>query len=133
VRNGRTLAVLLALSLAAWLPELGVFYVLMLAFPMPASLPVAMLGGSVSNFATLIPSSPGYVGTFDGALVKVVSDVLGNTLMSSIAAYAVLVHLALLVPVTAAGAVIMWRSDTSVGKFARMARQRAVMDPAAAA
>jgi uncharacterized protein (TIRG00374 family) len=100
---------LIVLSFAAWAGQFGLFYVLMLTFPLPASPGLALLGGTVANFATLIPSSPGFVGTFDAALARVLVDT-SNTTFSTATAYALIVHSVLFLPVILAGGVIMWRT-----------------------
>jgi uncharacterized membrane protein YbhN (UPF0104 family) len=72
------------------------------------------VSGAAANFATLVPSSPGYVGTFDGVVIKVLSDTAGiSTDMA--AAYAVVVHATLFVPVVALGSLILWRANLSIG------------------
>jgi uncharacterized membrane protein YbhN (UPF0104 family) len=111
VRGAHRLGVILGLSVLAWCFELGLFYVLMLGFPLPASVPLAFLVGSAANFATLIPSSPGYVGTFDGALIKVLTDSAGVPPDPAVAgAYALVVHATLFLPVIILGTLVLWRS-----------------------
>src|SRR5262249_37290745 len=75
LRNWRALPGLVGLSILGWVCQFGMFYVLMLAFPLPASFPLALLGGGVANFATLLPSAPGYVGAFDATLIKLLMDI----------------------------------------------------------
>lgn len=116
VRNGPRLAALGALSLLAWTSELGLFYALMFAFPMPASFSLAALGGTSANFATLIPSSPGYVGTFDAALVRVLMDTAGLALELA-TAYTLLVHVTLYLPVVLLGIGILWRRHLNLGQL----------------
>jgi uncharacterized protein (TIRG00374 family) len=103
---------LLGLSLLAWCSELGLFFVLLLSFNLPASYPLALLVGSASNFATLVPSSPGYVGTFDGVLINVLRDVTGVA-AGQAAAYDVVVHAALFLPVVVVGTLVLWRSHVT--------------------
>jgi uncharacterized protein (TIRG00374 family) len=112
VRGARRLLALLALSLLAWCAELGVFYVLLFGFPIRGSYPLALLVGASANFATLLPSSPGYVGTFDNALVKVLSDSAGISPGLALA-YAVVVHATLFLPVVVLGTLVLWRSHVS--------------------
>ncbi len=120
VRGWRLLARLAVLSVLAWTCELALFYVLMLGFPLPASVPLAVVGGAAANFATLVPSSPGYVGTFDAVLVKVLVDVsAGSVTPEQATAYALVVHATLLVPVILLGALILWRSNVSLKQIAR--------------
>jgi uncharacterized protein (TIRG00374 family) len=107
---------LLALSLLAWCFELGLFFVLLLAFGLPASYPLALLVGSAANFATLIPSSPGYVGTFDGVLINVLRDVTGVA-AGQAAAYDVVVHATLFLPVVVVGTLVLWRSHVTIDQI----------------
>jgi uncharacterized protein (TIRG00374 family) len=125
VRGWRLLGQLALLSVGAWLCESGVFYVLMFGFPIPASPALAILGGSAANFATLVPSSPGYVGTFDGVLVKVVMDALGSAVVyEEVLAYALVVRALLFLPVTVAGLLVLWRSDLSFAEIVRFGAVR---------
>jgi uncharacterized protein (TIRG00374 family) len=118
------LARLMGLSLLAWLCELSIVFVLLLGMPVPRSLPQALVAGAVANFATLVPSSPGYVGTFDGALSRVLQDTAGVSAAVALAS-AVLVHATLLVPVTLVGLVILWRSRVSLVQVSRAATSAA--------
>jgi uncharacterized membrane protein YbhN (UPF0104 family) len=124
------------LSIAAWLFETGVFYVLMFGFAFPASFSTAILGGTAANFATLVPSSPGYVGTFDGVLVKVIGDALGAIVeYEEILAYALVTRLVLFLPVTLVGVVLMSQEGLSFGdlvKFKATARNSTVEKAAGA-
>jgi uncharacterized protein (TIRG00374 family) len=114
VRGAHRLGVILGLSVVAWCFELGLFYVLMVGFPLPHSVPLAFLVGSAANFATLVPSSPGYVGTFDGALIKVLTDSAGVPIDPGLAgAYALVVHATLFLPVIILGTLVLWRSHMS--------------------
>ncbi len=131
VRGGRRLLALCGLSLGAWLVELGLFFVLMGSFSLPGSYPVALLSGTAANFATLIPSSPGYVGTFDAALITVLVDTT-RVSAEQATAYALVVHATLFLPVVAAGLLVLWLSDVSVGQVIRARRtHREAPTPAA--
>jgi uncharacterized membrane protein YbhN (UPF0104 family) len=118
---------LLGLSLLAWCFELGLFFVLLPAFGLPTSYPLALLVGSASNFATLIPSSPGYVGTFDGVLINVLRDITGVA-AGQAAAYDVVVHATLFLPVVIVGTLVLWRSHVSFDQLAH-ARKPATDTP----
>jgi uncharacterized membrane protein YbhN (UPF0104 family) len=107
---------LLGLSLLAWCFELGLFFVLLLSFGLPASYPLALLVGSAANFATLVPSSPGYVGTFDGVLINVLHDVAGIA-TGQAAAYDVVVHATLFLPVVLVGTLVLWRSHVTFNQL----------------
>lgn len=109
VHSPSRLVRLLAMSLLAWSLELGLFYVLLLSLKLPASYPLALLVGSAANFATLVPSSPGYAGTFDSVLIKVLGDV-ANIPAGPAAAYDLVVHATLFLPVVVLGTLVLWRS-----------------------
>jgi len=102
----------LGLSLVAWCIELGLFWVLLIALGLSASYPLALLVGSAANFATLIPSSPGYAGTFDSAVIKILTDSAGVAAVQALA-YDVVVHAALWLPVVVVGTLVLWRSHMS--------------------
>ena len=103
---------LLALSLVAWCFELGLFFVLMFSLGIAGSYPQALLVGSAANFATLLPSSPGYAGTFDAALTKVAQDVLGIS-AGLAGAYDLIVHATLFLPVVV---VVRWCSGAPTSR-----------------
>jgi uncharacterized membrane protein YbhN (UPF0104 family) len=117
VRSPGRLAGLLALSVLAWCVELGVFFVLLFSFRLTATYPQALLVGTAANFATLVPSSPGYAGTFDFALKQVLQDVAGVA-GTPATAYALVVHYVVLIfPVVAVGMLVLWRSHMTFGQI----------------
>jgi uncharacterized protein (TIRG00374 family) len=120
VRGWRRLGSLFILSLLAWAFELSLYYLVMLGFPLPASFALALVAGAAANFATLVPSSPGYIGTFETALVGVLQQVPGVAPVVA-TAYALVVHAAVLVPVVLAGAVVLWLSGLSLAQLTAVA------------
>ncbi len=109
VRGRHRLLQMVVLSLVAWCVELSLFLVLMPGFGIPLNPALALVVGSAANFATLIPSSPGYVGTFDGALITVLRDTAGIAAAPA-TAYAIVVHATLFLPVVVLGTLLLWRS-----------------------
>lgn len=99
--NGGTMARLIAWSGCTWLAEGCVFWFAALALRSIASPSASWLALPVGTLATLIPSTPGYVGTFDYFTVHAMAA-LGNNAISS-TAYALLVHALLWFPPTIAG------------------------------
>ena len=69
-------------------------------------IPETMLTTGIANLATLIPSSPGYVGPYEAAVILVLSGALGLSRELALS-YGVLVHVMLWLPVTIWG-VIEW-------------------------
>ena len=108
LRQARALASVLALSLIAWLAEATMYYVIMLGFPFPARPEAALLGAAAANIGTMIPSSPGYVGTFDWPLQQVLVEVFAvpRALATS---YTLVLHAALVLPVVMLGLFFLWR------------------------
>ncbi|MBM2811238.1 MAG: hypothetical protein HW416_1997 [Chloroflexi bacterium] len=118
IANPRTAATVLALSLLAWLIESSMYAVVMLGFHVPGGLAASLLGTAFANLATLIPSSPGYVGTFDLALQRVLTDVFSAT-PGEATGYTIMIHLTLLVPVVVAGLIFLWRENLSLSDLGR--------------
>jgi glycosyltransferase 2 family protein len=117
----------LALSLLAWAAEAAMYVVIMAGFNVPDAVAAGPFGAAVANLATLVPSSPGYVGTFDLALQKVLVDVFHIT--ADVATSATLVvHLTVIIPVVLLGLVFVWREDLPLAQLARRphALQKAV-------
>jgi uncharacterized protein (TIRG00374 family) len=116
VHSPGRLARLLGLSLLAWCFELGLFFVLLVSFGLGASYPLALLVGSAANFATLVPSSPGYAGTFDSVVIKVLGDAAGVGAVQALA-YDIAVHATLFLPVVAVGTLVLWLSHMTFGQI----------------
>jgi glycosyltransferase 2 family protein len=124
----------LALSLLAWGIEATMYVVIMAGFNVPDAIAAGPFGAAVANLATLVPSSPGYVGTFDLALQKVLVDVSEGgfgvfRVAPDVAASATLViHLTFILPVVLLGLVFLWKEDLPLAQLARRphALQKAV-------
>ncbi len=103
--RGHTMSLLLLWSAAAWLSEGCVFWFAAMALPPLVEPSAGWLALPIGTLATLIPSTPGYVGTFDFFTVKAMT-VVGNQLAAA-TAYAFLVHALLWFPVTLIGGAYM--------------------------
>jgi glycosyltransferase 2 family protein len=100
--SGRGMLVrLMAWSAIAWLAEGCMFWCCALAFPSIAVPAAAWLALPVGTIATLIPSTPGYVGTFDYFTARAMTE-SGNALAAA-TAFAVAVHAVLWIPPTLVG------------------------------
>ena len=99
-------AALLALSLTLWVAEAGVYAVLGHVAGVPLSLADGVYVMALANVAAMVPAAPGYVGTFDAAMVLGVR--LAGAGPSSVALpYVLLVRFVLFVPITLVGLVIL--------------------------
>lgn len=102
----RLLLSMLAVSMLVWAGEAGLFYFVLLGAGVEGSPLVALLVMAVATLSTLVPSSPGYVGPFHLAAFTAISLVGGTAAQAG--SYAVIVHLALWLPTTLAGALAIW-------------------------
>ncbi len=99
--QGRNMVRLVAWSLLAWLAEGAVFWCAGLALASIAKPLAAWLALPVGTLATLIPSTPGYVGTFDYFTVRAMLAL--DNAVTAATAYALLVHAMLWLPPTLLG------------------------------
>lgn len=93
---------LLAWSFLAWGCEGFVFWLTALAIPSLAHPVAAFLALPIGSLSTLIPSTPGYVGTFDFFVVESMK-ILGNSPVAA-TAFAFLIHMILWLPPIVVGA-----------------------------
>ena len=97
-----TLAKILFLSALAWAGEAGLFWALLDGFGFPAGAASGAVVMAITTLATLVPSSPGYVGPFHLAAYAATSLMGGSP--DQAASFAVLAHAAVWLPTTAVGA-----------------------------
>jgi uncharacterized membrane protein YbhN (UPF0104 family) len=95
-------AALLALSMVLWLVEGGVYAVVGGVAGVHLSLLDGLYVMALANIAALVPAAPGYVGTYDAAVLLGISLVTSASHPSALA-YVVLVRFVLFVPITLAG------------------------------
>src|SRR5574341_2441713 len=131
LRSPADLLMTLITSVFIWLTETGKYWFVMHAFDFHVSFFVLMLMTAVVNLATTLPSSPGYVGTFDepGIEILKVFGVEQNTA----AAYTLVLHAALWFPITLLGMYYMARQGVKWGDFARATQAIKEAEPEAAA
>jgi len=111
--RGPSLLVILLLTVFGWVSEASVYWLLFMGFSIPVGLGGAMLGMSAANLATIIPSSPGYVGTFHLPLQSVLTAGYGVD-PSEAAAYAIVAHAVLVLPIAALGIILLAREGLSL-------------------
>lgn len=111
LRSGRDVAMIFVTSLVIWLAETVKYWFVMHSFPFSVPFYVLMLMNGVVNLATTIPSSPGYVGTFDWPGIEIL--VTFGVRREVATAYTGVLHAALWLPITVLGAYYMWRERVS--------------------
>ena len=112
VRSPKGLMKVIAWSVPVWVFELGMYYVIALGFDIRPSfgtelqfLAAIVIFGVAGNLAGVVPALPGNWGTMDVAGAGALIAVGANN--DAAAAFALTVHVALWVPVTVAGALIL--------------------------
>jgi uncharacterized protein (TIRG00374 family) len=119
LRSGRELASVAAFSLLAWGLESAMYLIIAPAFRLSLGPPEALLTTAVANLATLIPSTPGYIGVFETGVGIVVGGLLGYDRALALS-YAIVVHAALYFPITLWGLYYWTRSQFSFGAVRRI-------------
>jgi uncharacterized protein (TIRG00374 family) len=110
--SGTQMPKLLGLSALAWFFEGSVFYTAARSIPAFQEPLAALLAFPVATLATLLPSTPGYAGTFHYFAIWA-TEVMGNPVAEA-TAFAVIVHMMLWLTVTISGGfcAIIWISKT---------------------
>jgi uncharacterized protein (TIRG00374 family) len=117
LRSPRDLLMTLVTSLAIWLTETTKYWFVMHAFDFTVSFFALMLMTAVVNLATTLPSTPGYVGTFDEPGIEILK--LFSVQADIAAAYTIVLHAALWLPITLLGFWYMGRQGVRWGDFGR--------------
>lgn len=107
LRSGRDVAMVFVTSVVIWLTETVKYWFVMHGFGFTVPFYVLMLMNGVVNLATTIPSSPGYVGTFDTPGIEVLKAF--GVPAETAAGYTFVLHAALWFPITALGTYYMWK------------------------
>ena len=92
---------LLVLSLVVWTLEAGVYLAVAHATDVDLGAAGALYVVALTNLSALVPAGPGYVGTFDAAVILAVGS-LGNA-GSAALGYLILLRFVLFVPITLVG------------------------------
>jgi len=112
IRSPGVLAVAAGVSLASWLAEASMYYVVGEAFHLGVGFDVYLIIAAAANLALSIFASPGGVGPFELATREVL--VLYKVSSASASAYAIALHALLLVPVIVVGVVLLWSMHISL-------------------
>jgi uncharacterized protein (TIRG00374 family) len=114
LRSPRDVVMILFTSILIWLFETGKYWFLMHGFAFSVSFFALMLMNGIANLVTIIPSAPGYIGTFEAAGVAVLEAYgVGHAVAS---AYTVVLHAALWLPITVLGGLFWLREGLSLSQ-----------------
>jgi uncharacterized membrane protein YbhN (UPF0104 family) len=98
--------VLLAVSLLIWCVEASVYMAVGHAVDIALSLQDALAVVAFTNAAALIPAAPGYIGTYDAAVIFAVGAI-SSASKSTILSYLLLLRFVLFIPITLVGLVLL--------------------------
>ncbi len=101
LRSFRNVIMIFFTSILIWLLETVKYWFVMHAFNFEVSFFALMLMNGVVNLATTLPSAPGYVGTFDEPGIEILK--LYGINANIAAAYTLVLHAALWLPITLLG------------------------------
>lgn len=118
IRSAGSLTLVLLFSILVWSFETTMYRTMMAAFGFDVTFHRLMLMSAAANLATSLPSAPGNIGTFDGAVILTLKPTIGENLAI---AYISLLHAVLWSTETFAGLFFMWRTGTTRREIARLA------------
>ena len=129
LHSPRRLLAIFLLSVPVWLSEAGLYFFIALGFEIDVEFSslgilvgVLILTTATSNLGTSIPSTGGGIGPFEFfAQATLIFFGVGAAVAS---AYTLVVHAALLIPVTILGLVYVWVGDLSLIDLARSSQSR---------
>ncbi len=124
--RGRHLIWITFLSLATWLAMALSYYFTFFAFGLAPPLHASVVMVVVTALAVMLPSGPGFVGTFElgakyGLMLFGVSE---QTAVS----YAIFYHAVQFFPVTLIGAYYLWRENFSLARAVQDEEEAALLD-----
>lgn len=114
---------LLVVSLAIWCVEASVYIAVGHAVGIELGLQDGLAVVAFTNAASLIPAAPGYIGTYDAAVIFAVNAVT-NASRSAVLSYLILLRFVLFVPITVVGFVLL------VVRYGGLSRVRAARQAA---
>jgi uncharacterized protein (TIRG00374 family) len=111
LRSGRDMLFIMGISILLWLVETWKYWFVMLAFHFHQPFYVLVFTCAIANLATSLPSTPGYLGTFEVASIE--SLVPFGVPRHTATSFTLGLHAALWLPITALGAYYAWRESLS--------------------
>ena len=117
LRSPKLIGAVALSSITAWGLEASMYWMVARAFGGSVraimGLPETLLTTGIANLATLVPSSPGYVGPFEAGIKTVLNGALGVDAAQALS-YAIVVHACLWFPITVWGAMEWSRMHLSM-------------------
>ena len=131
LRSTASMISVFGLSIVAWLLETSMYFTLgTWGFDLrggdgqPLPFYAYILATAFANLSTLIPQAPSYIGVFD-AIAKVVLVGAFGVASGVATSYVLVLHAALIIPITVLGFVYLWRESLSWKDLTGLEKTRA--------
>lgn len=118
LRNPASLILIFIISLAVWLSEAAVFYIVSLSFGLGQPFYVLLLATSISNLAYALLVSPGGVGPFEYACQQIL--IFFSIGISTATAYAATLHATIILPPTILGFIFLAAGNLSLSQITKI-------------
>ena len=120
LRSSKPVLILLVSSVLIWIFEAAKFWFVMQAFPFDVGVVILAMTVGIVNLASILPSAPGFVGTFDLPIITMlklygVQDALAT-------AYTLVLHTTLWLSATVFGVVYMLYAGVRLADLGRAGR-----------
>lgn len=120
VNHKKDIAIVFLFSVIVWLVEGTTYYVVSLSFDINLPLYVPILTVVIVNLGIMIPSAPGYIGTFEFFCISALA--LFFVEESTALSFAIVLHAVLFVPITVIGLIYFWKENLRFSEIADMAK-----------
>lgn len=115
VNHKKDILMVFLLSVFAWSLEATTYYVVGLSFGINLPFYVPVLTVVIVNLGIMIPSAPGYVGTFEFFCISVLAIFY---IEKSVAlSFAIVLHAVLFIPITIVGLICFWKEHLSLAEI----------------
>lgn len=115
VKGGWHLVPILGLSLVAWSLQSVSNWMVLLAFHLDLSLGAAFFLVAIQAFGVMIPSSPGFIGTYHAATILALAAYgIGREVALSVS---IVMHLVFFIPVSLVGFACLWVENLSFSEI----------------
>jgi uncharacterized protein (TIRG00374 family) len=111
VNHKKNVLIVFLLSVIVWLVEATTYYVVGLSFGINLPFYVPVLTVVIVNLGIMIPSAPGYVGTFEFFCISVLA--IFSIEKSVALSFAITLHAVLFIPITIVGMIYFWKENLS--------------------
>jgi len=115
IKNKRNILLVFFFTAVVWLVEAMTYYIVGLSFSINLPIYVYLFVVITVNLGIMIPSAPGYVGTFEFFCMSVLAlfSIEKNIALS----FAIVLHAILFIPITILGMIYFYKEDLSFSKI----------------